>query len=313
MAYVAEQKIGEGAFGMVYRGRDVMTGERVAMKYMSSHHGISATKLSESARTEFEFLRLLNNCKSIVKLFSVFQYGYQICLIYEFLDYDLERVVMGSPMKFTETQAAVIMKQLLDAVSFCHRMNVIHRDIKLNNILINRNGTVKLADFGLACKYSRNLKEIVTRRELLPPELQFLEACYGAELDVWCVGIVMAEICQKSRLFRREQTPEGRYRQIADLWVVKWYDEPADATSRHDSRQSHARIKRMSIRYWCTKLEMTFRYLSDPALELLMGLLEMKPSRRIRAEEATRSTWFKRVFEAEPFDFTLMKNTNVMY
>lgn len=88
-------------------------------------------------------------------------------LVFEFMDHDLMGLLDSGLVEFTEQMNASIMRQLLDGLSYCHRRNFLHRDIKCSNILINNRGQVKLGDFGLARLYNvgfRTLPSALTVR-----------------------------------------------------------------------------------------------------------------------------------------------------
>lgn len=90
------------------------------------------------------------------------------------------------------------MKQLLHGLDYCHRRGILHRDIKGSNLLIDSNGILKLADFGLANFYYRHQVEPMTNRVITlwyrPPELLLGATFYGAAVDLWSTGCVIAEL-----------------------------------------------------------------------------------------------------------------------
>lgn len=98
---------------------------------------------------------------------------------------------------FTEANIAHVMKQLLDGLSYCHRNNFLHRDIKCSNILMNNRGQIKLADFGLARLFSAEDKTRPYTNKVItlwyrPPELLLGEERYGPAIDVWSCGFVFS-------------------------------------------------------------------------------------------------------------------------
>lgn len=90
------------------------------------------------------------------------------------------------------------MKQLLDGVGHCHSRGIMHRDIKCSNILVNNEGVLKIADFGLAYYIKPKNKQPLTSRVVTlwyrPPELLLGSTSYCETVDLWSVGCVFAEL-----------------------------------------------------------------------------------------------------------------------
>ena len=116
-------------------------------------------------------------------------------LVFEYLDHDLMGLLESGLVNFNEANIAYIMKQLLEGLNYCHRHNFLHRDIKCSNILMNNQGKIKLADFGLARMISSKDSERPYTNKVItlwyrPPELLLGEEKYGPAIDVWSSGYV---------------------------------------------------------------------------------------------------------------------------
>jgi len=145
--YQKLEKIGEGTYGVVYKAKDRASGEIIALKKIrleEEDEGIPSTAIREIA-----LLKELQHC-NIVRLYDVVHTEKKLTLVFEYLDQDLKQYLdqceRGLPPKVMQS----FMFQLIRGVGFCHQHRVLHRDLKPQNLLINREGELKLADFGLA-------------------------------------------------------------------------------------------------------------------------------------------------------------------
>lgn len=181
-------QIGEGTFGRVYRARSLKLSKLCAVKriQIDPHAGFPFTTIRE-----IRILKKLTH-PNIVPLLDVFIKSGEMFISMEYLPYDLSGLT-----KSTRLDSRTILSlsyQLIDAVTYIHSLNLLHRDIKSSNILVNRCGTLKLADFGL----TRNIGPMMTNRVCTlwyrPPEL--LLGCneYTYKVDSWSIGCVILEM-----------------------------------------------------------------------------------------------------------------------
>ncbi|XP_010782608.1 cyclin-dependent kinase 2 [Notothenia coriiceps] len=142
------EKIGEGTYGVVYKAKNKVTGETVALKKIrldTETEGVPSTAIRE-----ISLLKELSH-PNIVKLRDVIHTENKLYLVFEFLHQDLKKfmdsfTVAGIPLPLVKSY----LFQLLQGLAFCHSHRVLHRDLKPQNLLINAQGEIKLADFGLA-------------------------------------------------------------------------------------------------------------------------------------------------------------------
>lgn len=142
------EKIGEGTYGVVYKAKNKLTGEVVALKKIrldTETEGVPSTAIRE-----ISLLKELNH-PNIVKLLDVIHTENKLYLVFEFLHQDLKKfmdasALTGIPLPLIKSY----LFQLLQGLAFCHSHRVLHRDLKPQNLLINAEGSIKLADFGLA-------------------------------------------------------------------------------------------------------------------------------------------------------------------
>eukprot|EP01017_Pseudomicrothorax_dubius_P031284 TRINITY_DN3979_c0_g1_i2.p1 TRINITY_DN3979_c0_g1~~TRINITY_DN3979_c0_g1_i2.p1 ORF type:complete len:180 (+),score=52.38 TRINITY_DN3979_c0_g1_i2:57-596(+) len=146
-------KIGEGAYGVVYKAEDQVANKMVAIKKMMmqiDHEGIPSTALRE-----ISLLREIEH-DNVVKLLDLIIEDGKFYLIFEYLDRDLKDFLASyPPEKFPEPRLVrSLMRQLLEGVASCHAKRVLHRDLKPQNILLGKDNLLKIADFGLARAFS---------------------------------------------------------------------------------------------------------------------------------------------------------------
>ncbi|KAH7962758.1 hypothetical protein HPB52_017819 [Rhipicephalus sanguineus] len=193
-------QIGEGTYGQVYKAKDKDTGELVALKKVRLENEKEGFPIT--AVREIKILRQLNH-PSIVNLKEIVTDKQDALdfkkdkgafyLVFEYMDHDLMGLLESGLVDFNELHVASFMRQLLDGLSYCHRRNFLHRDIKCSNILMNNRGQIKLADFGLARLYSAEDKARPYTNKVItlwyrPPELLLGEERYGPAIDVWSCG-----------------------------------------------------------------------------------------------------------------------------
>ncbi|TKR62239.1 hypothetical protein L596_026227 [Steinernema carpocapsae] len=197
------EKIGEGTYGVVYKGRNRQTNQLVAMKKIrleSEEEGVPSTAIRE-----ISMLRELQH-PNIVDLQEVIMQENRLYLIFEFLSMDLKRYLdqlpAGQPMEPGVLKS--YMYQINQAMCFCHQRRILHRDLKPQNLLVNKNGLIKLADFGLARAIGVPLRaythEVVTLW-YRAPEILLGGDKYSMAVDVWSIGCIFAEMASKKPLF----------------------------------------------------------------------------------------------------------------
>ena len=274
--------IGKGAFGKVNLGLHILTGRIVAIK------SFNKTKINnEKDRNKImNEIKLMKNLKhfSVVKLLDTFENEKYIFII-------MENVLGGDLLTFIkkrnklpEKTAKYIFKQLLQALKYIHNKNIVHRDIKLDNILIDLNNNIKLCDFGVG-KYIQNNNELLFEQcgtpAYIAPEVIAGEGYEGFPVDLWSSGVVLYSLLIGSIPFKAKNLNElqsiimtGNYKQIKGI--------------------------------------------SKNAKDLLNKLLEVNPKKRINVEEALNHPWLSDSNDSKSSLFTkaeiiLLSKNNVDY
>ncbi|KAG2296859.1 hypothetical protein Bca52824_043528 [Brassica carinata] len=186
--YERLDKIGQGTYSNVYKAKDLLTGDIVALKKVRFDN-LEAESVKFMAR-EILMLRRLDH-PNVIKL--------QGLVASRYMDHDLTGLAATQGSKFDISQVKCFMKQLLSGLEHCHSRGVLHRDIKGSNLLIDNNGILKIADFGLATFYDpKQKKQTMTSRVVTlwyrPPELLLGATNYGTGVDLWSAGCIMAEL-----------------------------------------------------------------------------------------------------------------------
>lgn len=205
------EQIGEGTYGQVYMAKEIKTGEIVALKKIrmdNEREGFPITAIRE-----IKILKKLHH-ENVIHLKEIVtspgrdrddqgkpdnnKYKGGIYMVFEYMDHDLTGLADRPGLRFTVPQIKCYMKQLLTGLHYCHVNQVLHRDIKGSNLLIDNEGNLKLADFGLARSYSHDHTGNLTNRVITlwyrPPELLLGATKYGPAIDMWSVGCIFAEL-----------------------------------------------------------------------------------------------------------------------
>lgn len=202
-------------------------------------------------------------------------------------------LLLSGEVKFTENNIAHIMNQLLEGLTYCHRNNFLHRDIKCSNILVNNDGQVKLADFGLARLYNPNDKKRLYTNKVItlwyrPPELLLGEEKYGKPVDVWSCGCILGELFTKDPMFRGGT-------EIAQLEKIFAVCGSPTLHTWPDARELRDYPNYKPKKVHTRRLKLDYAKLPPLALDLLDNMLLLDPKKRISAEEALEHDWFKSV------------------
>ncbi|XP_022658006.1 cyclin-dependent kinase-like 4 isoform X1 [Varroa jacobsoni] len=201
--YEKISKIGEGSYGVVFKCRNRDTGQTVAIKkYVETEDDILIKKI---ALREIRMLKASNLLKhpNLVNLLEVFRRKRKLHLVFEFCDATVLDILEKHPKGVPEQLTKRITWQMIQAVNFCHSHNAIHRDVKPENILLTKEGVVKLCDFGFARTLSpgENYTDYVATRWYRAPELLVGDTQYGPSVDVWAIGCVAAELMRGEALW----------------------------------------------------------------------------------------------------------------
>ncbi|KAM6283185.1 mitogen-activated protein kinase 15 [Porphyrio hochstetteri] len=294
--YEIKRRLGKGAYGIVWKAVDRRTGEIVAVKKIFD----AFRNRTDAQRTfrEIMFLQEFGEHPNIIKLLDVIraENDKDIYLIFESMETDLHAVIKkGNLLK--DIHKCYILYQLLKATKFIHSGNVIHRDQKPSNILLDADCFVKLCDFGLArslCQMNEEqgnpaLTEYVATRWYRAPEILLSSRSYTKGVDMWSIGCILGEMLLGKPLFPGTSTVN----QIEQILRVIPAPSPEDILSVQSDYRTSV-INRMSSCQRVTFEEILPPSTPLPALDLLKKLLVFNPDKRLTAEEALQHPYVKR-------------------
>ncbi|XP_060677137.1 cyclin-dependent kinase 2 isoform X1 [Hemiscyllium ocellatum] len=287
------EKIGEGTYGVVYKAKNKDTGEVVALKKIrldTETEGVPSTAIRE-----ISLLKELSH-PNIVELLDVIHTENKLYLVFEFLHQDLKKFMdISSVNGISLPLVKSYLFQLLQGLAFCHSHRVLHRDLKPQNLLINAEGAIKLADFGLARAFGVPVRtythEVVTLWYRAP---EILLGCkyYSTAVDIWSLGCIFAEMVTDSKITRRALFPGDS--EIDQLFrIFRTLGTPDESvwpgvTSMPDYKPTFPR--------WIQQdLGKVVPPLDEVGRDLLAQMLQYDPSKRISAKSALSHPFFQDV------------------
>jgi len=277
---------GEGEYGIVLKCKRKATNEMVAIKQFKEDDRVD----DEAARVikrEVDILKILRH-EHIIRMHEVFRENGTLHIVFDYIDKCLIDIIEMHPHGVGAERAQALIRQLTLALAHCHGKQVIHRDVKPDNLLVNSaDGSLRLCDFGSACNTSSKqvLTDYVATRWYRAPELLVRFNNYGPGVDIWGLGCVMAEIIVGWPLFAGESdldqlfiinnglgplTPEQNKRCFDLTGFIKFPDIGSDRPTLK-KRLGHL--------------------LTDQQLQFLSGLLVVDPSARLTANSALSTLW----------------------
>ncbi|KAL0789135.1 hypothetical protein Bca101_005381 [Brassica carinata] len=293
--------ISHGTYGEVYMAKEIETGEIVALKKIRTNderEGFPVTAIREIKILKKLHHRNVINLKEVVysscpdkddQRDDNNKYKGEIYMVFEYMDHDLAGLAYRPGTRFTAPQIKCCMKQLLTGLHYCHVKHVLHRDIKGSNLLIDKKGNLKLADFTLArtlsLEFTGTLTNQVTTLWYRAPELLLGATEYGPAVDMWSVACLFAELLNGEPIFPGK-TEIDQLKKIYDLCGSPDENNWPGVSEMplYKRFEPSLPLKRRLIE--------TYGHFDAHALELLECMLVLDPPKRISAKDALDSDYF---------------------
>ncbi|KAH6849991.1 kinase-like domain-containing protein [Chaetomium sp. MPI-CAGE-AT-0009] len=279
------EKLGEGTYATVFKGRNRQTGELVALKeiHLDSEEGTPSTAIRE--------ISLMKELKheNIVALHDVIHTENKLMLVFEYMDGDLKKYMdtQGERGALKPPVIKSFMYQLLKGIDFCHKNRVLHRDLKPQNLLINGKGQLKLGDFGLARAFGIPVNtfsnEVVTLW-YRAPDVLLGSRTYNTSIDIWSAGCIMAEMFSGRPLF------PGTTNEDQIIRIFRIMGTPTERT--WPGLSQFPEYKTTWQMYATQPLGSILPQIDHLGIDLLQRMLQVRPELRVSAAEALVHPWF---------------------
>ncbi|KAK6462253.1 kinase of RNA polymerase II carboxy-terminal domain, alpha subunit [Scheffersomyces coipomensis] len=295
------QQVGEGTYGKVYKAKNNITNDYVALKKLrleTEREGFPITSIRE--------IKLLQSCDhpNIVGLLEMMVENNQIYMVFDYLDHDLTGLLTHPDLNLKECHRKFIFKQLMEGLNYLHKKRIIHRDIKGSNILLDSTGYLKIADFGLA----RSMKILndgespdYTNRVITiwyrPPELLLGATDYGTEIDIWGVGCLLIELYSRNAAFQGYDEVS----QLCKIFNVMGTPTKEDWPNIHNLPWFEMLKPKVNV---SSKFNSLYKSIMSPlGFDLASKLLALDPIARLSGEEALAHSYFIEDPQPEPLTF----------
>lgn len=281
-----DRPVGYGAFGVVWSVTDPRDGKRVALKKI--HNVFQSLVSSKRAYREIKMLCFFKH-ENVLSALDILRpphidFFQEIYVITDLMQSDLHKIIV-SPQPLTSDHVKIFLYQIFRGLKYLHSAQIIHRDIKPGNLLVNSNCALKICDFGLArmeeLDKNRHMTQEVVTQYYRAPELLMGARHYGSKIDIWSVGCIFAEMLSRKILFQA-QTPIQQLDLITSLLGTPSVEDM-------DYACEGARVHMMTIPQKPPSLSNLYSLslqATHEAVHLLCQMLVFNPKNRISCVDA---------------------------
>jgi len=291
--------VGEGAYGIVYKCLNKVTNKYVAVKKFKETQDKLVQK---TMKRELAMLQMLRH-ENVVEFQESFVSKGNFFLVFEYVEKNLLEVLEESPHGLSPKLIRSLVYQMCKAVAYLHKNNMIHRDVKPENLLIDENLNLKLCDFGFARKVKLNknnnnidtMTDYVATRWYRSPELLLSGGIYGPEVDYWAIGCIMGELADGNPMFPGEDEVDQ-----LDCIIKILGNLPESLVNMYYENQIYNGKELLHVKKPETLEKRYLGILSPTAIDFMKGLLELDPNKRLSGENVFKHKYFS----------VFMKNNN---
>lgn len=294
-------RVSEGAYGVVWKARDLATDEIVALKQIKFDAAASKEGFPVTALREISVLLALSHESIVtVKEMVVGDAIDKAFMVMEFFEFDLKDGISKFDGALAQSELKGIMQQILAGTQHMHAKWFLHRDLKTSNILVHQTGRIALADFGLARRFQdppRAMTQLVVTLWYRAPELLFGEACYGPAVDMWSIGCIFGELITKDAIL----PGQGELDQIDQIFSLvgvpnernwpSFTKLPNAGLFRWKARKEQELLLRKKFPV-ASPVSANQAFLDGNGYDLLEKLLTLDPAKRLTASQAMEHPYF---------------------
>lgn len=289
--YETQKKLGEGSFGYVYKAIEKENNSPIAIKRIKTERSDDIDILRE-----FSVMQALKEHPNIVNLQKLVIFGGKIHFIMDYVDQNLLDYISSIPEYMDTKLIKSYSYQIFNGISYCHSHQIIHRDIKTSNILIDGRGCLKIADFGSAKKLVEPCNEYDTGTTIYHAPEIIMRFAYSFEIDIWAIGCVLFEMKTKKHPFY----PKKNLSNTSLMYdICKILGTPEDVQKKFSDIPKFEPQKLSNIMGG-----------SDEINDLIEQCFKFKPNERISSKDALKHAYFNDLADDIKKYFTYREKTD---